>query len=332
MSRANLTATATATAHSNIALAKYWGKANVSENLPAVPSISMTLDKYATTTTVEFSDRLRVDRFTLNRKRIGGKGLQRVTKLLNEVRAQTGETRLAQVTSENNFPTASGLASSASGFAALAVAALQATETRWTLKEASVLARRSSASAARSVYGGFCELPTDTQGAKSVPARQLFAEDHWDVALVAVLTTQQAKSIGSTEGMERSRKTSPNYADWLDKAPALCREVRLGLRHRDLERVGQAMEQSTLFFHAVAMCASPPILYWNAATVAALHAVYALRERGIAAYATMDAGPHVKVLCSAGDARRVQHRLRRVPGVLSTAVLRPGPGVELHDR
>lgn len=321
---------ASATAHSNIALAKYWGKADVRSNLPAVPSVSMTLDRYATTTHVCFSSKLRADQFVLDDKRQHGKALRRVADLLERVRKTTGESRYAKVHSQNNFPTASGLASSASGFAALAAAALEATGTRWTRTHASDLARRSSASAARSFFGGFVELPAAREKSMTLAARQLHPPTHWDVALVAALTSDGAKAVGSTEGMERSRKTAPNYEDWIEQAPKLCREVRAGLRARDIARVGRAMEQSTLFFHSVAMCSSPPTLYWNPATVAALHAVYDLRHRGIGAYATMDAGPHVKVLCEGAEAKRVRAKLARVPGVLSTTILRPGPGIDVH--
>ena len=320
---------AIATARSNIALAKYWGKADVQNNLPAVPSISLTLDRFSTTTEVHFSGHLADDKFSLNGEPQRGKPLQRVQELLDRVRALSGERRFATVSSKNNFATASGLASSASGFAALAASALEASGNKWSLSQASDLARRSSASAARSIYPAFSELPVARRGSQTLSAKPLFDVDHWDVALVAALTTNNAKPVGSTEGMQRSKRTAPNYADWLEQAPRLFRRICKGVCERDLEKVGTAMEQSTFFFHAVAMCAKPPILYWNAATVEALHAVFEMRNKGIGAYATMDAGPHVKVLCLASDAARVQRRLRRVPGVLSTTTLQPGPGVEL---
>lgn len=320
---------ATATARSNIALAKYWGKADSHANFPAVPSISLTLDRFSTTTEVKFSSRLEIDAFLLNGKAQNGNALSRVQALLDRVRKSSGETRFAAVTSKNNFATASGLASSASGFAALAAAALEASGQRWTAAQASDLARRSSASAARSIFEGFSELPAGRAGAHTLSAKPLFDRGHWDICLVAALTTQEAKSVGSTDGMLRSRKTAPNYSDWVVQAPRLCRQVRDGIRKRDLNKVGVAMEQSTLFFHSVAMCATPPILYWNPATVAALRAVFEMRSKGLEAYATMDAGPHVKVLCHGSEAARVQRKLRRVQGVMSTVTLRPGPGVEV---
>ncbi len=322
---------AQAIARSNIALAKYWGKRDVRRNLPAVPSVSLTLDRFSTTTEVHFSKQLSADCLFLDDQQQQGKPLERVQQLLDRVRSLSDEKRFARVVSHNNFPTASGLASSASGFAALAAAALQASGMRWTPAQASDLARRSSASAARSIFAAFSELPAGRRGVTKLAARPLHNVDHWDVALVAALTSHVAKSVGSTEGMQRSKKTAPNYNDWLKQAPRLCRQIRKGIRERDLEQTGTAMEKSTMLFHSVAMCASPPILYWNAATISALHAVHALRERGVAAYATMDAGPHVKVLCQAPDAARIQQALRRVAGVLSTVVLRPGPGVEAKD-
>src|SRR5215471_14949637 len=117
---------AVARAHANIALAKYWGKLQVGNNLPAVPSLSLTLDALETTTTVEFDPNLAEDELVLDGRPARDKEKLRVVKLVDQVRAAAGITARARVTSANSFPTAAGLASSASGFAALALAASQA--------------------------------------------------------------------------------------------------------------------------------------------------------------------------------------------------------------
>ncbi|MCA9581704.1 MAG: diphosphomevalonate decarboxylase [Myxococcales bacterium] len=322
---------ATATANTNIAIAKYWGKCDTKLNLPAVPSISLTLDGLSTTTTVTFDDRFPKDTFTLDGTVRSGRERERVIALLDGVRRKVGFLMRAEVTSENRIPTASGLASSASGFAALAAAATHAAGLRPSARELSRIARRASASAARSVFGGFVELPAGTRGDDRLAAKALSVGDPWPLRMVIAMTTHAEKAVGSTEGMERSRRTSPLYQAWVEQAPALTRRIRIALRRKDLETLGLAMEQSTMAFHGCALSARPSILYWNPATLAILEAVRDLRDRrGILAFATMDAGPHVKVLCEAKDAPRIKRALGRVPGVLETRIAAPGGGVQVE--
>lgn len=322
--------TAIARAHANIALAKYWGKADVALNLPAVPSISLTLAPLASETRVTFSDAFTADGLALDGRSAEGSEVRRVSELLDRVRATTGQTAYAQVESRNNFPTAAGLASSASGFCALAAAAFAAAGAELDLKQVSAFARQSSASAARSVYGGLVELPLGRPGEADLAAAQLFGPDHWDLRIVVAVTAEGRKSVGSTAGMGRTESTSPYYRAWVAAAPGLTERVREGLAERDLQRVGEAMEQSTLAMHACAMAADPGLIYFQPATLAAIAAVRALREEGVAVYFTADAGPHVKALCTSADVERVQARLAATEGVLRTLVATPGPGVQVQ--
>jgi len=285
---------ASARACANIALAKYWGKADVKRNVPAVPSISLTLDQLVTETRVRFDDSLATDVVRLDGRRATAAEADRVITMLNRIRREAGLRRNAHVTSHNHFPTAAGLASSASGFAALAAAASAAAGLRFNARRLSALARASSASAARSIYGGFVELPAGSRGDSDLAARPIAPPGHWNLRLVVAVTEPGEKKVGSTEGMERSRKTSP------------------------------------LAFHCCAITSEPPILYWAPATLAALATVRGLRERGVSAWATMDAGPHVKALCGVGDATRVRQALDRTPGVTRTWIAKPGPDVEVH--
>ena len=326
---------ARATARANIALAKYWGKADVALNLPAVPSISLTLDGLVTRTSVRFDRRLESDVVELDGRPATAKEAARVVELLDRVRAAAKASTRAKVVSKNRFPTAAGLASSASGFAALAAAASHAAGLGWGLRKVSSEARRSSASAARSIYGGFAELPAGKKRANGrwdgfLPAKALHGPDHWDLRLVVAETVRGPKKVGATEGMERSRTTSPYYDAWVAEAPIWADALRAALRRRDLPGVGEAMERSTLAFHTCAITAHPSILYWQAPTVAVLHAVRELREaRGLGCWATMDAGPHVKVLCAAEDARKIRAALKKVEGVTGTLVCKPGAGIEV---
>jgi len=317
-----------ARACANIALSKYWGKSDLELNLPAVPSISMTLDGLVTKTRVRFDESFRADLVHLDGREASAAEARRVVELLHRVRGLAKITSYAEVHSENAFPTAAGLASSASGFAALAAAACKAAGLDYDEKRLSRIARRSSASAARSLFGGFVELPAGKPGNDGLAAKPLFGPEHWDLRIVVAVAAKGPKKIGSTEGMERSRHTSPFYEAWVADAPRLSQRVKKGLRDRDLDLLGRAMEQSTLAFHACAIASDPGIVYWQPATLAAFATVRRLRdEQGLSVWATMDAGPHVKALCHAEDARRVQAALKKTEGVLSTLVAKPGPGV-----
>lgn len=326
------TGTGAARAYANIALSKYWGKADVELNLPAVPSISLTLAPLTTTTRVRFDEGIAADTLSLDGKPARAGELSRATQMLDRIRAEAGLSAHAVIESDNNFPTAAGLASSASGFCALAAAARQAAGLALDLDAVSALARWSSASAARSAYGGFVELPAGAPGDAALAAVQLAPESHWDLRIVVAVTAEGRKDVGSTDGMTHTRDTSPYYTAWVDASPGLCDAVRAGIAARDLRQVGEAMEHSTLSMHACAMAANPAVVYFQPATLAVLHALRASRrDSGLPVYATMDAGPHVKALCHADDVGRVTQMLAGVPGVLRTLVATPGPGVELLD-
>jgi diphosphomevalonate decarboxylase len=321
---------ASAKACANIALAKYWGKADTKWNVPAVPSISLTLDQLVTETRVRFDPSLAADEVRLDGHRATTSENARVVAMLDRIRREARLRLHAKVISHNRFPIAAGLASSASGFAALAAAASAAAGLRHNPRRLSALARASSASAARSIFGGFVELPAGRRGDTDLSARQLAPADYWNLRLVVALTQPGKKKVGSTEGMERSRKTSPYYQAWLETAPSLARSIKRAIKKRDLEALGAAMEQSTLAFHCCAITSDPPILYWAPATLAALATVRALRDQGVSTWATMDAGPHVKALCHAGDAPRVRQALERTAGVTRAWTAAPGPDVEVH--
>jgi diphosphomevalonate decarboxylase len=322
---------ARATARANIALAKYWGKSDDQLNLPSVPSVSITLDPLVTETTVVFDDALTEDAFELDGEPARPRELARVSDLLEEVRREAGLTAKARVSSVNHFPTAAGLASSASGFAALAGAASAAAGLEPTLEELSARARRASASAARSIWGGYVELPAGRPGQDELCGRPLAGPEHWDTRVVVAVTAEGRKAVGSRKAMGESRHSSPYYGAWVDGAKRMSAHIIDALVEKDFERLAPLVEQSFLAMHAVAMTALPPILYWQPGSVAALSTVRRLREdEGVPVCATMDAGPHVKALCPADAAERVERELAATEGVLRTLVARPGPGIEIE--
>lgn len=316
---------ATAVACANIALIKYWGKAADGENLPAVPSLSLTLDGLRTTTRVAFDASVDADELVLDGKPATGRPLERVAALLDTVRARAGIAERARVKSENSFATASGLASSASGFAALALAATRAAGLSLSAAELSALSRRSSASAARSVFGGYVAL-----AARAEAAEPLLSGAAWPLCMLVVATTRAEKPVSSSEGMERTARTSPLYRAWVTHAPALFERARRALSLRDFDALGTAMQESTWMMHASMLAARPALRYFTPTTLCVIDRLHELRAEN-PAYFTMDAGPHVKVLTLAEHANALAGALRAVTGVKSVIVCSPGPGVALLD-
>jgi len=314
-----------ATAHPNIALAKYWGKVDGPTNLPAVPSLSMTLDAMSTTTSVGFGPGLDSDRVVINGRSATEAEAGRVSALLDRVRKEAGLRTRAWVETANDFPTGSGLASSASGFAALALAATKAAGLEWDAARVSDLARQASASAARSIFGGFVTLAAGAPDTIFLAAEPLEGTVEWPVAISVVITTYEPKAVGSTDGMRHTRATSPYYAAWVEHAETLFERARIAVLARDLEALGTAAEESAFAMHACAMAAAPPLVYFSPVTLSVIERVRSMRRAGTPAYATMDAGPQVKVLSSAADAARVASILREMPGVEKVIVARPGP-------
>src|SRR5215510_1317104 len=321
--------TATARACANIALVKYWGKRPGPFNLPAAGSLSLTLDALVTTTRVTFDPGLAPgtdDELVLD----GAPGkpgeLARTRELLDLVRGAAGIPARARVVSKNEFPTASGLASSASGFAALAMAAAAAAGVAMSPRALSILARRGSGSAARSVFGGFVRMHAGGADDGSDAFAEPIASPLTDQVrlVIAVVGGGVAKAHGSRDAMAHTAETSPLYRAWIELVPRDLAAAAAALAAGDLEQLGAITEGNALAMHASAISARPAVLYWQPATLAALAEVRALRDAGHAAWATMDAGPHVKVLTTAGDAPAVAAALRGVLGVTEVSIAAAG--------
>jgi diphosphomevalonate decarboxylase len=302
---------ATAIAHPNIALVKYWGKADVENNLPAVGSLSITLDGLATTTTVTFDSGLPADRFLLAGAE-APKMAERVTACLERMRRRTGSRDHALVESENDFPTAAGLASSASGFAALVVAADAALGAGIDRAELADLARQASGSAARSLFGGFAEIELTGDGTTT---RQIMGPDEWPLHVVVAVTEAGPKDVGSTEGMVRTEQTSPYYGQWVASSPGDLSEAREAVAVRDFGKLADVSEFSCLKMHAVMLSARPGLVYWNGATVEGIRTVRRLRREGVPVFFTIDAGPQLKAVCLPDARDRVASELSAIPGV-----------------
>jgi diphosphomevalonate decarboxylase len=319
---------ATVRARSNIALVKYWGKRDAALNIPAVGSISITLDALWTDTTVTFDDSLGRDRFVLDGQERGAE-LERVSACLDLVRERAGLAAPAEVVSTNNFPTAAGLASSASGFAALVAAATHALDLNLAERELSVLARRGSGSAARSIFGGFVEMHRGASAdGRDSYAEPLLAPEQWPLQVVVAVTAAGRKAVSSGRGMTRSARSSAYYDAWVDSHETDMAAAREAIVRRDFSALAPVAERSCLKMHAAAMTTEPPLIYWNGATVDCLHCVRELREDGVPVFFTIDAGPQVKAVCLPAAVAQVRARLRALPGVTDLLVTGLGPGLE----
>ncbi len=318
-----------ATAHSNIALIKYWGKREGQAsglNLPAVSSLSLTLDALYTQTSLEPAAK---DTFVLNDALHHDAMATKVFAHLDRVFAATGKPGMRApclVTSHNHVPTAAGLASSASGFAALTLAAAHSFGLDWNAVQLSGLARMGSGSASRSLFGGFVRWNRGhaSDGSDSL-AHPLYPPEHWDLRLVVAHAATGAKSVGSTEGMARSAQTSPYYRAWVEGAEQAVENASHAIAARDIRALGPLVEQSTMQMHACMLASWPPLLYWNDATVRAIAHVHACRARGLQGFITIDAGPHVKVLCLAADAPAWAKTMQTVEGIHAITTCAPGP-------
>jgi diphosphomevalonate decarboxylase len=323
----------TAKAHSNIALIKYWGKkSDTVLNIPAVGSISITLNKLFTVSSVEFLKTLAEDQLVLNGSAANPAERDRVTQFLDIIRRHVNIEERAKIISDNNFPTGAGLASSASAFASLALAGSRAAGLNLNYRQLTELARKGSGSAARSLYGGFAEMKTgEKDDGSDAIAVALQPEEYWDIWVVIAITSESRKKIGSTKGMNHTARTSPFYNEWVNTSPRDLDHMRDAIARKDFARVGELSEFSCLKMHSVAMSANPGIIYWNKTTLDCVHTIRQMRERSIPVYFTIDAGPQVKALCLKKDAETISCELEKIEGVQRTISTGLGPAASVIE-
>lgn len=317
---------AAAIAHPNIALIKYWGKRDKGTNLPAVGSLSITLDGMASRTTVEFDSSQRGDNLLLNGREDAATAAK-VTACLDILRRRAGVRHGARVESVNDFPTGAGLASSASGFAALVTAAAGALGLPLAVNELTDIARLGSGSAPRSLFGGFALMRNEPGG--SVTCTALLSETEWPLDVVIAVTESGPKNVSSRDGMERSRLTSPFYPQWVATHEADLSAGVDFVRRRDFDSLAEVAEHSCLKMHAVMMTTRPPLIYWTPATLACIQLVARLRGAGVPVFSTVDAGPQVKAICLPEARDRVRAALAEVPGVSRLIDCRLGAAARL---
>lgn len=305
-----------AQAHANLALVKYWGKAAVAGNQAANASLSVTLDGLTSVAGVGRRPGGAGDRVAWNPPAPTAGLVDFVARARDTLEIRDP----VDVVVTSNFPVGAGLASSASAYAALSWALAAASGRSPAASELAPLARIGSGSACRSLLGGFVEWQPEGRTAVS----QIAPPDHWPLSVVVAVVREEPKRTSSREGMARTRASSPFYRAWLEAGPEDLREVREAVLACDLARLGPVLERNALRMHATALGADPPLLYWEPATIAVVRTVWSLREKGVEAFFSIDAGPQVKVLCEPAAADAVASALSAVEGV--SRVLRSAPG------
>ncbi len=308
--------TATASAAANIALVKYWGKTNIGNNQPATGSVSLGLEDLRTTTTLEYATG---DQDTFDTE-LGDKARARIVSFLDRVRQSHEITQRLHIKTFNNFPTGTGLASSASGFAALSLAFNALFNLNLAGSDLSRMARLGSGSAARSVYGGIVELiPSDD--AYAVP---ISPAEEWSLDVIVAVTEEGPKAIGSTDAMIQTANTSPFYRSWLSAHSGDMTSAKEAITDKDFQKLAETSEHNCLKMHATMMTSEPAILYWQPATVEIMHEVRALRSLGTPVFFTIDAGAQVKIVCLPSATDAIRQQLETVTGLKRMIVTRLG--------
>ncbi len=313
--------------HPNIAFIKYWGNRDNTLRIPTNGSISMNLASLETRTIVETSSQIQFDCLTLNGRRETGTALERVQEFMNLLRNISGKSDRVHIISENNFPLSAGIASSASAFAALAAAGSKAFGLELSEKELSILARRGSGSASRSIPGGFVECHAGKKDTDSF-AESLAPADHWELWDCIAVVTDLPKKTGSTEG-HLLAGTSPLQIARVQDAPRRLNSCRNAILQKDFEALADIIELDSNMMHAVMMTSQPPLMYWSPKSLELMLEISQWRKKGIPAAYTLDAGPNVHVICTKEYAAQICSRLEKFPGVSLVLSSGVGSGVQI---
>lgn len=318
---------ATAIGPSNIAFTKYWGRKDEILRLPENSSVSMTLSNLLTTTTVEFSPNYTKDEIIIN-----GGGLEegestRVIKHLDRIRKLANIDLKAKIVSNNNFPSGTGLSSSASGFAALTLAASQAAGLDLSEKELSILARQGSGSACRSIPGGFVEwLDGDTS--ETSYAIQIFPPDYWVIADVVAVVSEGKKEVSTSVGMQ-STHSSPFMEIRRSRMKEKNEKVKKIIEEKNFSEFGELLEQEALELHTIMLTQTPPLIYWTPGTLRIMKLTSRWRKEGLPVYFTINTGQDIHLICEQKNIDQVKEKLSGIEEVKDIIVNTPGEGTRL---
>ncbi len=318
---------ATAQAPANIAFIKYWGKKDSKLRLPYNSSISMNLSEAYTTTTVEFSPKYNKDEIYFDSQRMESAEAERVLRQLDRLRNIARSKLFVKVATTNSFPKSAGIASSASGFAALTLAAARALGLKLSEKELSILTRIGSGSAARSIPDGFVQWQDGIDNDSSY-AYSLYNPNYWDLLDIIIIVNQSKKKVSSTQGHENAQ-SSPFFQARLKNLPKRIKMLKDSLKNKDFAKFGKLVEEEAIELHTIMMTQKPPLFYWIGVTMDIIHSVLKWREEGIPVYFTIDAGPNVHLICEGKDKQGVLEKIKQIKEVDEIIINKPNQGVRL---
>ncbi len=311
----------TASANSNIAFVKYWGKK--AGNLPFNSSVSMTLgSNVSTTTSILFSKRFKKDRIFINgseaAKIPGDEKSGMLFEILAYMEKLKGTSSHALVISKNSFPTSAGIASSASGAAALVYAANAALDLGFSFKDMSILARKISGSGSRSMHGGFVIWHASDKSEESY-SEAIRDEKHWPELIdIIALVSSGKKKVSSSEGHIHTVNTSSLYAARPRIAEERARKAVELITKKDAHSLFDLIMKDSNSMHAVMLDSMPPLHYINDTSwllIEKVHEINNAHGENIAAY-TLDAGPNVHIITEDRYAKELKNAmLEAVPGI-----------------
>ena len=278
-------------APTNVALCKYWGKRNRELNLPVTSSLSISLGKKGATVELKISD-TGGDVITLNHEPIDSSSsfYKRVFEFLNLFFEQRNF--YFDIHAISNIPIAAGLASSASGFAAIVLALNQFFNWQLTERELSILARLGSGSASRSIWQGFVEWYAGNREDGMDSYAEPLLKTWPDLCIGLLILSTKEKYMSSREAMQCTVNTSPFYALWPQKAANDMSLIKEAINTQDFELLGKTAESNALAMHATMLSSWPPINYAVPETITTMHEIWKLRREGLDLYFTQDAGPN----------------------------------------
>lgn len=322
---------ATAKAPANIALIKYWGKANKTLRLPVNDSLAICLDKDFTITTVEFLKELKEDQIIIDNNKAAGRGRDRVVKQLDRIRRLAKIYNYAKVVSQNSFPSDSGLASSASGMAALTVAASKAIGLNLSEKELSYLARIASGSACRSIPAGFVYWQKGNNHKNSY-AYSLYPPSYWDLKDIVVIVSREKKKISTSEGHRLVTK-NPFLKARLVQVKNNLKKIKQAFQNKDFTLFGKVIESECLTLHSLMFTSEPALIYWQPETLMIIHKIIEWREKKeLESYFTIDAGPNVHVFYRVKDEKKLVENLKKIKGIEKLIINRPSIGARIINQ
>ncbi len=317
---------ATAIAPTNIAFIKYWGKKDEKLRLPENGSVSMNLSNLITTTTVEFSENFPKDTVTIDGKQDLSEE-KRVIQHLDRIRDLAKLKYKAKVVSQNNFPKSTGLSSSASGFAALTVAATKTAGLNLSEKELSILARQGSGSACRSIPSGFVEW-LDGETSETSYAVSIFPPSYWEIADIVAIVADEKKEVSSTEG-QKIASSSPFFKARLSRIKEKIKLIKKLIKEKNFPQFGELIESEALELHAIMLTSKPPLIYWLPGTVKIMRLVKKWRADGLPVYFTVNTGQDVHLICQKKDTEVLQNKLKKIKEVKKVIINFPAEGARI---